>query len=235
MKKFMIFLGNYGSGKTELAINFALDAAKHGKTLLIDLDMINCYFRLYDRRSLLEDAGIEIVAPYFADSGEEMLTIPAEMTKAFDMDWDTVIIDLGGDSGALALGQFHHKLKIARENGAEIALYNVINACRLMSDAPKKVIRLMEQMERKARWEITGLINNTNMSYETTAGDLEAGYEIIRQVAEVTGLPVVYTCGKTEVLTAFLKIEHKSEYVGMPFYMETYMHRDWDTLAKKGV
>ena len=106
MKRFIILVGNYGSGKTEIAMNFALNASKTGKTLLIDLDMINTYFRLSDRRDLFEGTGVEMIAPHFANSGVEMLTVPAEIAKAFDMDWDTVIIDLGGDAGASALGQY---------------------------------------------------------------------------------------------------------------------------------
>ena len=73
------------------------------------------------------------------------------------------------------------------------------------------------------------------MSYETTAEDLESGYEIIKQAAEETGLPVAYTSGKTDVLDAFLAGEHDPKYVGQPLYLEKRMHRDWDTLTKEGV
>ena len=181
MKRFIILVGNYGSGKTEIAMNFALNASKTGKTLLIDLDMINTYFRLSDRRDLFEGTGVEMIAPHFANSGVEMLTVPAEIAKAFDMDWDTVIIDLGGDAGASALGQYHNKLELAQKNGAEIVLYNVVNTNRPMAGTPEKLLRLMESMERKARWKVTGFIHNTNMSYETTVEDLEAGYGIVKE------------------------------------------------------
>lgn len=235
MKKFIILIGNYGSGKTELAINFALEAAKTGKTLLIDLDMVNTYFRLNDRKTMFEELGIRIIAPNFANSGVEMLTVPAEIAMAFDMDWDTVVIDLGGDAGAAALGQYHNKLEKARTEGAEIFLYDVVNTNRPMAGTPRKLVRLMEEMQFKARWKVTGFINNTNMSYETTVEDLESGYEIVKQAAEETELPVLYTSGKKDVLNAFLQKEHDMKYVGTPFYLDTYMHRDWDTLTKKGV
>lgn len=235
MKRFIILIGNYGSGKTEIAMNFALNASKTGKTLLIDLDMINTYFRLSDRRDLFEGTGVEMIAPHFANSGVEMLTVPAEIAKAFDMDWDTVIIDLGGDAGAAALGQYHNKLEMARKNGAEIFLYNVVNTNRPMAGTPEKLLRLMESMERKARWTVTGFIHNTNMSYETTVEDLESGYGIVKEASERSGVPVLYTAGKRDVLDAFLAREHDARFVGEPFYLETYMHRDWDNLTKKGV
>ena len=235
MKRFIILIGNYGSGKTEIAMNFALNAAKTGKTLLIDLDMINTYFRLSDRRDLFKDTGVELIAPNFANSGVEMLTVPAEIAKAFDLDWDTVIIDLGGDAGASALGQYHNKLELARKNGAEICLYNVVNTNRPMAGTPEKLLRLMETMQRKARWNVTGFIHNTNMSYETTAADLESGYGIVKAASERSGVPVRYTAGKREVLDAFLSGDHDPKFIGEPLYLETYMHRDWDTLTKKGV
>lgn len=235
MKKFIILIGNYGSGKTEVAMQFAIKGAKNGKTLVIDLDMVNTYFRVADRRLMLEEMGIRLIEPNFANSGVEMLTVPAEVATAFDMDWDTVVIDLGGDAGAAALGQYYNKLEKARMEGADIQLYNVVNTNRPMAGTPQKLIRLMENMERKARWKVTGLINNTNMSYETVVEDLESGYEIVKQTSEMTGIPVVYTSGKKDVLDAFLRNEHDMKYVGTPMYLETHMHRDWDTLTKKGI
>ncbi len=235
MKEFIILIGNYGSGKTELAMNFAMDAAKQGKTLLIDLDMINTYFRLSDRRKMFEELGVRVIAPNYANSGVEMLTVPAEIATAFAMDWDTVIIDLGGDSGAAALGQYHTKLAQAEREGAKVTLLNVVNTNRPMAGTPARLIRLMEDMQRKARWKVSGFVNNTNMSYETTVADLESGYSIVKQASEQTGIPVLYTTGKKEVLDAFLQTGHDMKYVGTPYYVETYMHRDWDTLTKKGV
>lgn len=235
MKQFIILMGNYGSGKTELAMEFALTAPNPQKTLLIDLDMVNTYFRLSDRKALFEESGIRLITPNFASSHVEMLTVPAEIAAAFAMDWERVVIDLGGDAGAAALGQYKPKLLQAQREGADIQLYNVINTNRPMAGTPAKLIRLMRDMERKARWSCTGLINNTNMSYETTVEDLESGYEIVRKAAEETGLPVVYTSGKQAVLDAFLQNDHDPKYVGEPLYLNKRMHRDWDTLTKQGI
>lgn len=235
MKRFIILMGNYGSGKTELAMELALGSPNPEKTLVIDLDMVNTYFRLSDRKVLFEEAGIRLITPNFASSHVEMLTVPAEIAAAFAMDWELVIIDLGGDAGAAALGQYKPKLLQAQREGADIRLYNVINTNRPMAGTPAKLIRLMRDMERKARWSCTGLINNTNMSYETTAADLESGYEIIRKAAEETGLPVVYTSGKADVLDAFLQTDHDPKYVGQPLYLNKRMHRDWETLTREGV
>ena len=235
MRKFIILMGNYGSGKTELAMNFALAGADAGKTLLIDLDMINTYFRLNDRREMFAEKGIRLIAPNFASSGVEMLTVPAEIATAFALDWDTVIIDLGGDAGAAALGQYHTKLAQAEKEGAQVQVLDVVNANRPMAGTPAKLIRLMEEMQCKARWKVTGFVNNTNMSYETTEEDLHTGYEVVRVASEQTGIPVLYTSGKKEALDAFLATGPDMKYVGTPLYLQTYMHRDWDTLTKQGL
>ena len=216
-------------------MEFAFSAPNPAKTLVIDLDMVNTYFRLSDRKKMFEEAGIRLITPNFASSHVEMLTVPAEIAAAFAMDWERVIIDLGGDAGAAALGQYKPKLLQAQRDGADIQLYNVVNTNRPMAGTPAKLIRLLRDMERKARWNATGLINNSNMSYETTAEDLEHGYAIVKAAAEELGLPVVYTSGKQEVLDAFLQREHDSRYVGQPLYLNKRMHRDWETLTKEGI
>ena len=104
MKEVIVLIGNYGSGKTELALNFALRAARQGKKVeLLDLDMVNTYFRLTDRANLVKSYEIRLVSPNFVRSNVETLSLPAEVASAFALDWDTVIFDVGGDpAGAVS-------------------------------------------------------------------------------------------------------------------------------------
>lgn len=106
MKHVKVLIGNYGSGKSELALNFAMQAAARGdRTELLDLDMVNTYFRLTERGKLVEQKEIRLVSPNFACSGIETLSLPAEVSSAFVLDWDTVIFDVGGDDvGATGAG-----------------------------------------------------------------------------------------------------------------------------------
>lgn len=101
MKEVIVLIGNYGSGKTELALNFAFRAAREGKKVeLIDLDMVNTYFRLTDRGNLIKSREIRLVSPNYVHTSVETLSLPAEVASAFALDWDTVIFDVGGDPPA---------------------------------------------------------------------------------------------------------------------------------------
>lgn len=226
MKKIIVFIGNFGSGKTELALNFALRAAEKGRTELIDLDMVNTYFRLSEYRSLAESAGIRMVSPNYVMTNVESLSLPAEVASAFDLDWDTVVFDAGGDpAGATALGRFHENF--AELGPGQLEVLHVVNARRPMSGTAEKLLALQAEMERNARLQVTGLINNTNLQQETTPDELEYGYEVLREVSQRTGIPVVYTTGEKNLLDTFSAGDHDPKYVGEPLALHFRMRRDW--------
>lgn len=235
MKDVKVLIGNYGSGKSELALNFAMQAAARGdRTELLDLDMVNTYFRLTERGKMVEQKEIRLVSPNFACSGIETLSLPAEVSSAFVLDWDTVIFDVGGDDvGATALGRYHRDF-MALEPGA-LEVLNVVNIRRPLASTVEKIHRLQEGMQTHARLQFTGMINNTNLSTMTSADDLWDGYELLRQVVELTGIPVAYTTGKKDILDAFLARDPDPKYVGKPVAIDVYMHRDWDSYIEYGL
>ena len=231
MKKVYVLIGNYGSGKPELALNFAFKAAETGRTELLDLDMVNTYFRLTERGNMTRMKEIRLVSPNYACSGVETLSLPAEVASAFAMDWDTVVFDVGGDAvGSTALGRYHQDFMELEEGSLEVL--NVINTRRPLAGTVEKIVRLQEDMQRHSRLKITGMINNTNLATATTPADLRDGYEIIKQVSEITGVPVKYTSGKKEMLDVFLAEGHDAKYIGTPLVIDTYMQRDWDSWVK---
>jgi len=229
MKKMYVLIGNYGSGKSELALNFAFNAAARGeRTELLDLDMVNTYFRLTERGNMTRMKEIRLVSPNFSCSGVETLSLPAEVASAFAMDWDTVVFDVGGDpTGATALGRYYQDFAELEEGALEVL--NVVNTRRPLAGTPEKIIKLQQDMERYSRLKITGMINNTNLATATGPDDLRDGYEIIKQVSEATGVPVLYTSGKKEFLDIFLAEGHDPKYIGTPIAIDTYMQRDWDS------
>ena len=232
MKKMKVLIGNYGSGKTELALNFAFRAAERGeRTELLDLDMVNTYFRLTERGRMTRMQEIRLVSPNFACSGIETLSVPAEVASAFAMDWDTVIFDVGGDAvGATAVGRYHQDF-MELEPGA-LEVLNVVNTRRPLAGTVEKVLRLQEEMQVHSRLKITGMINNTNLATATTTEELCHGYEILKEVSEISGIPVAYTSGKKDMLDAFLAEGHDPAFIGTPLPFDTYMQRDWDSWIK---
>ena len=232
MKKMIVLIGNYGSGKTELALNFAFKAAERGeRTELIDLDMVNTFFRLTERGRLARLREIRVVSPNYASSGIESLSVPAEVQSAFAMDWDTVVFDVGGDAvGSTALGRYHQDF-MELEPGA-LEVLNVVNIRRPLAGTVEKIMHLQEEMQIHGRLKITGMINNTNLAQMSSPAELRDGYEMIREVSEKTGVPVTYTSGKKALLDQFLAEGHDPRYIGTPFPIDTYMQRDWDSWVK---
>ena len=231
MKKVIVLIGNYGSGKTELALNFAFKAAETGRTELLDLDMVNTYFRLTERGRMVRQKEIRLVSPNYACSGIETLSLPAEVASAFVLDWDTVVFDVGGDAvGSTALGRYHEDfMDIEPEN---LQVLNVVNIRRPLAGTADKILHLQEEMQIHSRLKITGMINNTNLATMTGPDDLRDGYEIIKEVSERSGIPVAYTTGRKEMLDIFMAEGHDPKYIGSPMAIDTYMHRDWDSYIK---
>lgn len=219
-----MLIGNFGSGKTELALNFAFEAAKHGRTELIDLDMVNTYFRLSERKTLIDTAEIRLVQPNYACTNIETLSLPAEVASAFHSDWDTVIFDVGGDVGATALGRYKADFD-ALEPG-QLEVLNVVNIRRPLSGTADKIVTLMDELQSNSRLNVTGLVNNANLAGMTGPDELRDGYEILREVSDRTGVSVRYTTGRKELLDIFTGGEHDPRYVGMPMEIVTYMRRD---------
>lgn len=96
-----IFVGHFGSGKTEIAINYAMkQAAKGKKVTIVDCDIVNTYFRTLDAKEALEEKGISVIAPLFANSNLEMQMMPPEILRVFEEKDTVVVFDVGGDEDA---------------------------------------------------------------------------------------------------------------------------------------
>ena len=233
MKKVVILIGNYGSGKTEIALNMAVAAAAEGKkTQVIDLDRINDYFRMSDHVKLLEERSIDLVSPTFVGAGLTQTNMPAAVGSAFARDWDLVIFDVGGDpAGALSLARY--RMDFDTLEPGQLEVYDIINIRRPMSETPEKILKLKSDMEGFARQTVTGFIHNSNLQDWASAQDLIDGYPVVRAASEMSGIPVVYTTARKEYLDEFLQEESLDrQYIGTPLALELYMHRSWNNFAR---
>ena len=233
MRRIIVLLGNYGSGKTEIAINLAVRGARQGlRTLVIDLDKVNDYFRMSDKVSLLAQKQIRLVSPTFAGRGVTPSSMSAAVASAFTDNWDLVIFDVGGDAaGALSLGRYHEDLA-AYPGQKEV--YDIVNVFRPMSESPEKILKLMAEMEGFARQRVTGFVNNSNLLTYASADDLRRGYEVIADTSQRSGIPVVHTTGRREFLEEFLSDGRDPRFIGEPIPLETYIHRSWEAFTREG-
>lgn len=233
MKRMVVLIGNYGSGKTEIAINLAVNAAAEGlRTLVIDLDKVNDYFRMSDRVSLLADKQIRLVSPTFAGQGATPSSMSAAVASAFTDEWELVVFDVGGDAaGALSLGRYHQDF--AAFDG-ELCVYDIVNVFRPMSESSEKILKLKEEMEGFARQKVTAFVNNSNLLNFASADDLRRGYDVIAETSRRSGIPVALTTGRREYLEGFLADGRDPAFIGTPLPLETYMHRSWEAFTREG-
>ena len=191
MKKYNIFAGNFGSGKTEISVNTALfGAKKYGSAMLVDMDLINPYFKSSSQKELLSENGVELVSPGFAGTQYDTPSLSPRMYSAFDSDKKFLVFDSGGDpDGATVLGILAERF---RKVWDETEFFMVINAKRPMQETPEDIIDLLHEIEDCSRMKITALINNTNLAKATDRQCLIEGAEIVREVSKRTGLPIRY-------------------------------------------
>lgn len=188
-KRIIIVTGHYGTGKTNIAINLAIEYAKTQKTVIVDLDVVNPYFRTADNLELLRENGIKAIVPNFANTNLDVPSLPAEVGAAFTGDEEVVVFDVGGDdAGATALGRYSGKI---RENGYE--MYCVVSKYRPLINTPEAAVGILREIEHASRLTATGIINNSSLGRETSAEDIEKSAEYAEKISEMTGLPVIYT------------------------------------------
>jgi len=185
----VFIVGNYGSGKTEVAVNLALALRARGVAVrLADLDIVNPYFRSREARALLEAHGVGVVVPPGAQSFADLPIVVPEIRgmlqpKPGD---GLALFDVGGDDvGARMLSSFHDHLP---EGGYE--LWQVLNSRRPFTDSLEGCLRMRASIEEASRLRVTGLISNAHLVTETTPEVIAEGLALARQVAEASGLPL---------------------------------------------
>lgn len=137
---------------------------------------MNPYFRSTERKAELEAAGIRLLSPSFTNLGVEVPSLPAEIFSAFSDNSDLVIFDVGGDdTGAIALGQYHRFFSKIDRSAIEV-LY-VVNARRPFSAELESNLDMIEKVTGAGRIEIDALVNNTNLSQETSVQEPLDGYK----------------------------------------------------------
>lgn len=203
-KRITLLSGHYGSGKTNIAVNMALDLKKQvDKVVVADMDIVNPYFRTKDSQKEFEEAGIKLIASSFAGSNVDLPSLPQEMYSLTDDKTSYAILDIGGDErGALVLGRYAPMIK--EENDYEMLF--VFNACRPLTPDALSALEVMREIEWAGKIAFTGIINNSNIGEETTPETVLSSMEKAEELSRLAGIPLVMTTVHSKI---FPSLENK--------------------------
>ena len=196
-KRVTVLTGHYGSGKTSLAVNWALRLSESGRAVTVaDLDIVNPYFRTTDRRRELEARGIRLIASQFANSNLDLPALPAELYSVVESREGYAVLDVGGDDmGAVALGRYAPFL--VAEGDYEMLF--VVNFCRPLTRTALDALGVLREVEAACGLPATALVNNSNLGRETTADTILKTVERMQELSQLVGLPVKMTAVSREL------------------------------------
>lgn len=219
MSRIRIFTGHFGSGKTEIAINYALKLAAEGKkTAIVDIDIVNPYFCTRNLREMLESHGIRVISSNPDYANAELMVVPAEVISVFNDKSYEVVMDIGGDEqGAIVLGQYNRFL---REEPYD--MYFVINNNRPSTKDNEGTMEFLRGIEKVSRLKVTKLISNTNLSYETTADDIMKGDREVAELSQKLSIPYKYIICRSDLVESV-----KGKVIGEIFPVDIYMKPPW--------
>ena len=197
MSRVTLFAGHYGSGKTNIAVNYALKLRETNERVLIaDLDIVNPYFRTKDSLDELTKAGIRLISSEYANSNVDLPALPTEMYAITDDTGALAVVDIGGDDrGAYALGRYAPG--ILEENDYDMLF--VCNRYRPLTTTPEDTIEVMREIEAACGIGFTGIVNNSNLGDLTTPEDVVASLPYIEAISRETGLPVRFTSVRADL------------------------------------
>jgi uridine kinase len=192
-------VGNYGSGKTEVSINLAVNRKHAGlKVRVADLDLVNPYFRTREASTQLGKLGIEVVLPPKQYLQADLPVLSPEIAGLIRKTEGLTLLDVGGDdAGAMVLAALADAFK-----GKRVHLLQVINPLRPNTASVEGCLKIRDEIEKAARMKITGLIGNANLIDETADKIIYSGYEFVRDLSDRSGLPLEFITVARDLLPA---------------------------------
>lgn len=188
-QKVTVISGPYGSGKTNIAVNLAMDLAKNGRICRIaDLDIVNPYFRSADNAKMLEELGVHTMIPEFANTNVDIPALPPDYQLLFTGEGKSVA-DVGGDAdGAAVLGLSHDDYL-----EAGYKMYFVYNRYRYVTVRHEDALEVLQAIERASGMKFHGIINNSNLGEETDEETVLNALPYAEEFARLANLPLLMT------------------------------------------
>jgi len=220
-KRIKIFVGSFGSGKTEIAINYSIYCRKsRDKVAIVDLDIVNPYFRTREAKDALNFKGVKVISPEGKMAYADLPLISPEIKGLIQNSNYHLIIDVGGDDvGSVVLGNFRN---IIQNYDYEMLL--VVNSYRPFTQSIHQIEQIAQEIENRSRLKINGIISNPNLSSQTNEETIKKGHVVIKQAALKLKLPVRFIC-----IDKRFSQKVKSENFDEPiFYIERFMQLPWN-------
>lgn len=196
-KRVTIFAGHYGSGKTNIAINFAKKLKKIGRdVILADLDIVNPYFRSKDSEEELREEGVELICSSYASTNVDIPALPQNLYRTVQDKSTYAVLDIGGDdAGSVVLGRLADKLK--EENNYEMIF--VVNFYRPITKNAEDALEIMREIEYASSLKFTAVVNNSNLGDITSPEDINSTEEEVKKLCKMTSLPLLFTSVKSNI------------------------------------
>jgi len=197
-RRIIAVVGGFGSGKTEVAVNLTkyLVATRQSRPTIVDLDLVNPYFRSREVIEEMEALGIRVIVPRGGRFYADLPILLPEVRGAVEKSDGIVVLDVGGDAqGARALGSISTAFPANRYD-----MWMVLNSRRPQTADVEAAVKTMARIETVAKLNFTGLIANSHMIDETDLEVLREGYRLAREVGDAAKLPLVFLSARRDIL-----------------------------------
>ena len=219
-KRIRLFTGHYGSGKSEVSINYVtkLREQVEGEVALADLDVVNVYFRSREKKDIMKDLGITPIDSSINTTTLDLPAVSAEIMRPLNDKSVNYVIDVGGDNvGGKVVGRFANQF-----NSNDYDMFYVVNANREKTQTAKEVLQYIDAIEATSKLKVTGLINNTHMLKETTVEDVLKGQYVAREVSKIRNIPIKYISCLESIVDKLPK-----DLEGDILPMKLYLREEW--------
>jgi len=219
-KRIRIITGHYGSGKTEFAVNYTFSLAKTGKkSAIVDLDIVNPYFRSREIEPQFVKKGIRVISSSIKGLSGDLPALSPEIYSVLQDTSYEVVLDVGGDkAGARALGRYHEYF-----DGEPYDMFFVLNANRHQTSTVDGAVSYLRSIEDSSMQKITALVNNTHLCASTTIEEIMKGQRLCEDVSKVLGLPIKYVVCEKRFVDLLPK-----ELQGEVLPIDIYMKKPWE-------
>ena len=193
----VVVVGGYGSGKTEVSINLAINRKRAGLDVRVaDLDLVNPYFRTREAKKTLSKFDIDVVVPPKQYLQADLPILSPAISGLIRRPSQLTLIDAGGNNvGVKVLAALADALRDKR-----VHMLQVVNPFRPFTDTIARCTKMREEIDKASKMRISGIIGNANLIDETTSENIYYGYDFVRSLSKESRLPLEFITVESHLL-----------------------------------